>query len=137
MSLPDDYTALVIFDKFKGQSTSNILSLLETNHIHLVVVPSNCTDRLQPLDVSMNKAVKESIRRQFNDWYSIQVSKHMDGKITQPSVDLSLSVIKPLGAVWLMNTFAYIQANPSIITIGFKGAGIVFSSSKMIYTQLL
>ena len=126
MSLPDDHAALVIFDKFKGQCTSNILSLLETYHIHLVVVPSNCTDRLQPLDVSVNKAVKESLRRQFNDWYSTQVSKHMDGTITQPSVDLSLSVIKPLGAVWLMNTFAYIKANPSIITNGFKGAGIVF-----------
>ena len=39
-------------------------------------------------------------------------------------VDLSMSVVKPLGATWLMNTFDYIKANPSIIINGFKGAGI-------------
>ena len=35
LSLPPDHAALVIFDRFKGQCTSNILSLLENNHIHL------------------------------------------------------------------------------------------------------
>ena len=47
----------------------------------------------------------------------------MDGVVEQ--VDLSVSVVKPLGAVWLMNTFDYIKANPSIIINGFQGAGIL------------
>ena len=123
LSLPADHAALVIFDRFKGQCTSNILSLLESHCINLVTVPSNCTDRLQPLNVSVNKAVKENLRKQFQEWYSSQVSRHIDGVVTQP-VDLSMSVVKPLGATWLMKTFDYIKANPSIIINGFKGAGI-------------
>ena len=41
-------------------------------------------------------------------WYAIQVSKQV-GKETQP-VDLSMSVVKPLGATWLMKTVEYIKA---------------------------
>ena len=67
--------------------------------------------------------MKENLRKQFQNWYSSQVSKHTDSAVMQP-VDLSMSVVKPLGASWLMSTFDYIKANPSIIINGFKGAGI-------------
>ena len=58
LRLPCDHHALVIYDKFKGQCTPAILQLLEENNIDVVFVPANCTDRLQPLDVSVNKAAK-------------------------------------------------------------------------------
>ncbi len=38
----------------------------------IVVVPANCTDRLQPLDVSLNKSAKEFLRK-FHEWYADQV----------------------------------------------------------------
>ena len=43
---------------------------LEKRHIHIATVPVNCTDRLQPLDVSVNKAVKAFLRNQFQEWYA-------------------------------------------------------------------
>lgn len=33
----------------------SLLALLEANPVAVAVVPANCTDRLQPLDVSINK----------------------------------------------------------------------------------
>lgn len=111
LRLPANHAALVIFDKFKGQCTLNIMSLLESNDIRFVVVPAHCTDRLQTLDVSVNKAVKDCLRRNFQEWYSNEVRKHLDsdGRATQ-MVDLSMGVVKPLGAMWLMNTFDYIKS---------------------------
>ena len=50
---------------------------------------------------SVNKAVKESLQRNFQDWYSTQACNHMDSPVTQ-QVDLSISIVEPLGAVWLM-----------------------------------
>ena len=47
LKLVPDYPALVIFDKFTGQGTESVLQLLQENHIHVVMVPANCTDRLQ------------------------------------------------------------------------------------------
>ena len=63
------HSALVIFDVFKGQCTKAVLQLLADNHILHVTVPNNCTDRLQPLDLSINKAVKQYMRSKFQEWY--------------------------------------------------------------------
>ena len=41
--------ALAIIDGFKGQITEDVLSLLKSNNIIPVVVPPNCTDKLQPM----------------------------------------------------------------------------------------
>ena len=64
------HPALVIYDTFRGQCTEKMLQKLETNNVHVVIAPANCTDRLQPLDLSVNKSTKEFLRRQFNTWCS-------------------------------------------------------------------
>ena len=52
---------------FKGQCTNDVLKLLEENNIQFVIVPtSNCTDRLQPLDLTVNKSVKTFMQVIFN-----------------------------------------------------------------------
>ena len=48
LKLNASYPALVIFDHFTGQVTQSILQLLGKNHIFVVTIPANCTDRLQP-----------------------------------------------------------------------------------------
>ena len=50
LSLPENHPALVMFDRFKGQSTKGIISLLDDNHLWLAIVPANCIDWLQPLE---------------------------------------------------------------------------------------
>ncbi len=58
LKLEPVHPALVLFDVFKGQCTEKLFKKLEENHISVVLVPPNCTDRLQPLDVSVNKPAK-------------------------------------------------------------------------------
>ena len=59
LQLSLEHPALVIFDNFSAQTVKAIIfQLLEDNHVRIAMIPSNCTDRLQPLDVSVNKAVK-------------------------------------------------------------------------------
>ena len=58
-ALEDDSPALVIMDNFKGQVTSTVTNLLEENNVHVCLLPPNTTDRLQPMDVSVNKPAKD------------------------------------------------------------------------------
>ena len=53
LRLADDYPALLTLDNFKAQCTPTILTLLDQN-INVVLIPPNCTDGLQPLDLSVN-----------------------------------------------------------------------------------
>ena len=65
LCLNPKYPALVIFDYFKGQCMPSIFKILEDNNIFYVLVPPNCTDRLQPLDLSVNKPAKDFMKRKF------------------------------------------------------------------------
>ena len=60
MKLRYDYRALVIFDQFKGQVTDAIFKLLEENHVNLVIVPANCTDRLQKINYKKKRKKKKA-----------------------------------------------------------------------------
>jgi len=125
LELATDSRGLVIFDNFNGQCTDGIFELLEANNINVIIVPANCTDRLQPLDLSFNKPVKSFLRAQFSEWYSKEVAaQKREGKSVQP-VDLRLTKMKPLGAQWLFDLYYHFKANTSIIHNGFKAAGIV------------
>ena len=98
---------VVIFDTYKGHIGSEMESLLLENNIISVLVFNNCTDVLQPLDLSVNKPLNDHLRSKFQLWYSEQVSKQMiDEK--QPEdieVDMKLSVMKPLSARWIISAY--------------------------------
>ena len=96
LKLAPDYPALVLYDVFKGQSTKSVASLLQKSNILFFKVPANCTDRLQALDVSVNKPAKKFLRRKFQEWYAEKISTHLEQNI-QDTVDLRLSIMKPIG----------------------------------------
>ena len=65
----DNHTCLCIFDVFRGQETPIIHEKSQNNGIHNVNVPANCTDKLQPLDISVNKPLKDEMKKLFHTWY--------------------------------------------------------------------
>jgi hypothetical protein len=67
--LDPTHQALVIFDQFKAQTTAEFLKKLTDNNISVVSVPASWTDRLQPLDISVNKPLKSHMRNSFQQWY--------------------------------------------------------------------
>ena len=90
-----------------------------------MIVPANCTDRLQPLDISVNKAAKEFLRRQFQDWYSPKITSQLQAGSTVEPVDMRMAVVKPLSARWMIALYDYLKSKPEIIKNGFHHAGIM------------
>lgn len=115
-----DDAAVVIMDNFKGQVTPAISKLLEDNTIHVCLLPPNTTDKLQPMDLAVNKPAKDFLREKFQEWYSDQIWKQLDPSVgieeqqLQP-VDLSLPALRELGAKWLVEMAVYISNNPGFI----------------------
>ena len=122
--LDSSYPALVIFDVFKGQCTRTILQTLKDNNILYVAVPNNCTDRLQPLDLSVNKAVKQFMRAEFQDWYGKEICKQLEQGVEE-EVDLRLTIMKPLSAQWMVKCYQYLVDHPNLAVNGFRAAGIM------------
>lgn len=92
----EDQAALAIFDHFKGQLTPKVTECLESYNIQSVLVPPSCTDRLQPLDISVNKAAKTFLRAEFQAWYAGKLQQQFEQEELDP-VDLSTPRMKCLG----------------------------------------
>ena len=116
---------MAFLDVFKGQQAEDFMEILERNNIHVVSIPANCTDRLQPMDLSVNKSVKKFMRNKFREWYASQLQKHLDKDTDSLNpVDLRLSTLKPVGAQWLISLYDYLKEHESIIVNGFRAAGL-------------
>jgi len=61
----EDKPALVIMDNF----TEVLTELLESHRIHTCLIPPSTIDRLQPMDISVNKPAKNFLKKQFEMWY--------------------------------------------------------------------
>jgi len=123
LKLDSSYPALVIFDVFKGQCTTAVLQMLKDHHILYVTIPNNCTDRLQPLDMSVNKAVKQFMRSEFQDWYGREICEQLERGVEE-EVDLRLTIMKPLSAQWMVKCYQYLTNHSHLAINGFRAAGI-------------
>ena len=56
--------ALIIFDVFTGQMTTEIKEVIETHNLTVVNVPTNMTKYYQVLDLTVNKYTKAFTRKQ-------------------------------------------------------------------------
>ena len=124
LGMSADFPALLLFDNFSGQCTPEVLKMIYTHHMHVVLIPPNCTDRLQPLDLSVNKSVKDFLKRQFQEWYVDLVSAQVQ-KCQVELIDLRLSIVKSLGAKWMNKLYDYLRSKPEIVCNGFRAAGIL------------
>ena len=126
LKLPSSQRTLCIIDGFRAQCTTDIVKLLDHHGIDIVYVPANCTGELQPLDLSVNKPVKNFIKQRFQEWYAEQiVQQKEDGSTIKPVTDFPMRLMKPLGAKWIMEAYDYMLAHPDIIRNGFRSAGML------------
>ena len=120
LKVAEDYPALVLFDNFKAQCTPEILKILDDDNINVLLIPSNCTDRLQPLDLTVNKSAKDFLRSKFQSWYAKKICSQFKGDSEKSPIDTRLSVVKPLGAQWMISLYEHFKGKPDIICNGFK-----------------
>jgi len=57
------------------------------------------------------------MRAKFEGWYADRI-------IAQKDIGLRFSVVKPIGAQWVIELYDYLKGHPHIISNGFKHVGI-------------
>ena len=119
------HPVLAVFNCSHGQTTPEFSALLQKHNIIQVPVPAYCTDKLQPLDISINKPVKDEVRRRFQSWYAEKVSKQLRTvSIHEVRVDVSAAAIKSKSLVWFVSAWKSLSTHPTLTINGFKRAGI-------------
>ena len=61
----------------------------------VIQLSPNCTDKLQPLDISVDKPVKDRMKAKFQQWYTDEVKrKPQTTPINQIKMDINLAIVK-------------------------------------------
>ena len=108
--------------------TGKVKDELKRLCIELVPVPANMTHFFQPLDLTVNRAAKNFIKKEFISYYSGIIQKGLDeGKALEDiDVDVRLTIIKPMHAQWLVNLYNYFSEDGQQIVIkGWKRSGVL------------
>ena len=76
---------------------------MEEEGVVVVMIPAGTTDRLQPLDVSTNKAAKDFLREKFQHWYAQEVETQLQAGTAENAIkiNMGMAVMKEVGAKWL------------------------------------
>ena len=77
--------------------------------------------------MSLNRAAKDFMKQQFQEWYSERIFEQLNQDIEIKDlhpVDLQLSIMKHIGGSWIIALFDYLSSKPDIIKNGFRYAGI-------------
>jgi hypothetical protein len=73
-SLGDTVPSLLIMDKASMHKMPSVIKNIELNDTEFKFIPSGMTRILQPLDVAINKAFKDLIRKKYVE-YSISINR--------------------------------------------------------------
>ena len=126
LNLPPEQKSVLTWDVFRAHRTPTVLKKLEDENIVCVFVPANCTSDLQRIDLSLNKPLKDVMKKQFSEWYAATFKEELDrgAEIEQITIDLKMSSVKPLSCGWFLTAVDHLRRNPSIVTNGFQKAVI-------------
>jgi len=116
----------LLFDQAPSHTTSIVKDFLDENRITYLFIPSGATFLLQPLDVVLNKPLKDRVRKFYFKWLLDSVEKNKDGIIMPPSLDQMID--------WCTNSMESIE--PQLITKAFETCGISRSLAEL-YDQNL
>ena len=110
---------------FKGQDNGILKEFCSKSRFEIVIFPHDLTNKFQPLDLTINKAVKVFIQNQYNDWFSDQVARQVKRGIDPTNIKVlsKLSDLKPFHGSWIVDLYKHMQGD-ELIQKGFKEAGI-------------
>ncbi|XP_062829050.1 pogo transposable element with KRAB domain isoform X2 [Anolis carolinensis] len=81
--------SLLVWDMFRAHTSDDIKKLAESSQVTLAVVPGGLTSVLQPLDVCLNKAFKDRLRKMWHEWMSSgQGRLKKVGNVMKPDIKL-------------------------------------------------
>ena len=113
--------------------TAEFKNILSKLNIVYVTVPANCTDKLQPLNVAVNKPIKDEIRSRFQSWYVDEVREQLQTRLVHDVTEyVSASVVKTRSLGWFASSWQSLAARPTVAINGFKKASIYDAVTKFL-----
>ena len=108
--------SLLVFDSFRAHLVLGVEGTLREENTDICVIPGGLTSQLQPLDVCLNKPLKQGMRMKWTEWLMDKTNHDFtpSGLLKKPSISFMCAWIKE---VWK-------GLHPDMIVKSFKKCSI-------------
>lgn len=90
------------------------------HHRHSSASELYCTDKLQPMDISIKKPVKDETKKRYQSWYAAEVQKQLkEVPLGELKVDVAATAIKTKSANWIILAWQALEGRPEVTVNGF------------------
>ncbi|CAI7829148.1 unnamed protein product [Closterium sp. NIES-53] len=90
---------MVVLDSYRGHLTEGVKEKFHELNCVPAVIPSGCTAEVQPLNVSINKSFKASVRQQYQKWFQEEGQEQLTraGNLKKPPPEV---VVRWISQAW-------------------------------------
>lgn len=124
LKLPKDQKLVWIIDSWSVHKSMEFLDWIKSKHPNILVifVPANCTSKLQPADVILQRPFKHAFKLEFHNWTAAEVKAQIESK-GDLEVNLSMSNLKPRIPAWLFYAWSQVKEMVPMIEKGWQKCG--------------
>ncbi|CAI7819330.1 unnamed protein product, partial [Closterium sp. NIES-54] len=92
-------SSMVVLDSYRGHLTDAVKEKFRELNCVPAIIPSGCTAEVQPLDVSINKSFKASVRQQYQKWFQEEGQEQLTkaGNLKKPPPEV---VVRWISRAW-------------------------------------
>lgn len=115
-----DASIILLLDVWSVHTSEELRLWLRQKHprIHLVYVPANCTSKLQPADVALQRPFKAHIRNAFNAWAASKLKEQIAAGqecVRGLTDEFKMAVIKPLILQWCVESWQRLDVDKTFV----------------------
>ena len=116
---------MTLFKKLQNQIYLQLANQLE-------ISPTMNFSATLPMDLSVNKKLKDTLRREWTKWYGNQIKIGLQKKIPIKDIriDTTLGVLKPVQARCVLTAYNALKRDKQCVIRGWKLMGLSAKSKK-------
>ena len=105
-----------MFNSFKAHLRDDVQQALERANASVVVLPGACSSKAQPVDVSLNRTIKDTVR---GLWEEFMTSNMGHGPVSEAPAPTKNNVVK-----WIVRAYALLGPQPQCVAKSIKVCAI-------------
>ena len=111
--------SMIVLDSFRGHLTEMVKKAYRKANTLMAVIPGGCTSKVQPLDVSINKPIKTSMRASWTEYIQAESKLLVSKEITKLRPPTKQDIID-----WLEKAVNNVGKRRELVAHSFKVIGI-------------
>lgn len=126
LHLPSNQKMVWLLDCWSVHKSEAFLSWIKLEYpwICVLFIPANCTSKLQPADVILQRPLKAGFTMHFKQWSASSIQCQIQNGAPQIQLDLTIGTLREHLCTWLLESWKDVGDRREMIVRGWEKCGL-------------